>query len=222
MSREIDITGKKYGRLTAICKSRTRINGKSKRCFWIFKCDCGKELEIYKYSVTSGGTVSCGCYNEEMKHKRAVHGETGTRLHNIFCNMHSRCSCGNNYYKNKKNYYDRGIRVCEEWKDFLKFKEWALKNGYMEDLTIDRIDVNGNYCPENCRWANQEQQQNNKRVNRKITINGVTNTLKQWLKVFNISRSSFYNHKKMYCWDDETALTHRLDTHGKQKKVEYK
>ena len=106
------------------------------------------------------------------------HGMKGTRLYNVWINMRQRC-----YNKNMpsyKNYGERGIVVCEEWHDFAEFYKWAMENGYKNDLTIERINVNGNYEPNNCKWATREEQAYNKRNNRYITYNGKTQTMKEW------------------------------------------
>lgn len=154
-----DLIGKKFGKWTVmefIGKNEHRMKK------YLCQCECGMVKVVWRNSLTSGRSKSCGC-----RYKEIYTGLSRTRLHNIWYNMIARC------YKDVnpkfKDYGARGIRVCQEWKeDFLAFRKWALENGYADDLTIDRIDVNGNYEPSNCRWATQKVQQNNRRNNRKV------------------------------------------------------
>lgn len=111
-----------------------------------------------------------------------------TRLYHIWQNMKSRC-----YYSKQekyKRYGGRGIKVCEDWQDFTAFKEWAIKNGYSDNLSLDRINNDGDYEPQNCRWADMRTQQNNRRNNRFVTINGETRTISEWSRISGIKRST--------------------------------
>lgn len=129
--------------------------------------------------INSGHTRSCGCLQREVNIKRVTtHGRYGTRLHKTWKNMKERCNNPNE--KSYHNYGGRGITYCDEWEHFQPFYDWAMKNGYSDDLTIDRIDVNGNYEPNNCRWVDKKAQSNNTRHNVHITINGTTKTMTEW------------------------------------------
>ena len=158
MSRCIDLTGQKFGRLTVI----KRIENQGTKAKWLCKCECGNFSKVTTDNLRNGHTKSCKC--SIIKHKYA-HKES---LYFRWIGIKERCNNPNAY--NYKNYGLRGIKVCKEWNDdYLKFRQWALNNGYKENLTIDRINVNGNYEPANCRWTTWKEQNNNKR--RKVRNN---------------------------------------------------
>lgn len=144
-----------------------------------------------------------------------THGLSGTRLHRIWHSMYCRC-----YYKSTnqyKNYGGKGIEVCKEWKkDFMNFYNWAINNGYEEHLTLDRIDNNKGYYPENCRWATVKEQANHRTTNVYYTFNGETKTGKQWCEIYNISQTTL-NDRLKRGWSLEQALT--ISTQGNHKKV---
>lgn len=154
-----------------------------------FQCDCGTIKYLKVTSVVNGTLKSCGCLKAEKARERMIkanlyredlHGQTQTRLYRIWAGLKSRTT--NKKSKRSKDYIDRGIKVCKEWKDFNKFFEWATQNGYSDNLTLDRIDNDGNYCPENCRWITNKEQQRNKRSNVKITAWGETKVLAEWVE----------------------------------------
>ena len=170
--RKKDLTGKRFGRLTVLKEAEERKYGS---VCWICKCDCGKTVIESSRALTQGYAKSCGCLKVEKakanlpKEKSGsdnpayLHGECGkSRLYSIWQGMKKRC-----YSKkqiNFKYYGGRGITVCDVWRNsFEAFRDWALANGYRNDLTLDRIDPNGNYSPDNCRWATWSQQNKNKR-----------------------------------------------------------
>ena len=178
MTMLVDLRGKKFGRLTPI-----EVVGSDKysKHIWKCKCDCGNTTYATTELLTSGKTKSCGCYKQdEFKQRVTTHGMTNTRVYNIWQLMKDRCL-------NSKNlhfycYGGRGITVCERWKD--SFENFLSDMGNpSNDLSIDRIDPDGNYEPSNCRWATVYQQAHNKRNTIRVTIDGVTDTIDKWEKV---------------------------------------
>ena len=136
---------------------------------------------------------------------KGVLGEANPRLYNSWRAMKARC--GNPNDKSYPYYGGRGISVCEEWAGFQQFMEWAIVSGYHDGLTIDRIDVNGNYCPGNCRWATRMEQVNNARSNRHIEFNGETHTIGEWALITGINHFTLRNRLTYYGWSAERALT---------------
>lgn len=161
-----DLTGQRFGRLTVV----GRLPSKNKKTRWLCVCDCGQKTEAKTDHLLSGHTKSCGCLRyERLKESNTKHGNRRSRLYTIWEHMKQRC--GNPQNKDFKYYGGRNIKVCAEWSDdFATFWAWALANGYREDLTIDRIDVDGNYEPQNCRWVTQAEQNKNKRPRKKEVI----------------------------------------------------
>lgn len=177
--------GEKYGKLTVLeYSNKKRPNGaRIYKC----KCECGNITYVDVYSLRNGNTRSCGCLTKTQGGKATLN----KRLHNCWCDMRSRCYNVNN--KAYEHYGGRGIIVCDDWKeDYQAFYNWSMNNGYNDMLTLDRIDVNKNYSPNNCRWANWETQRNNKRTTIKITINNITKSLKQWCRYLNLNYSMVY------------------------------
>lgn len=175
-----DIAGKRFGRLTAIYLDNSRCNSHGK--YWICRCDCGTLRSVSQSNLVYGGTVSCG--RGKCRSTRKTHGGSHERLYHVWAGMRTRCispQCAN-----YPSYGGRGITVCKEWQNsFEAFRDWAFAHGYDESVprgqcTIDRIDVNGNYCPENCRWVDVTAQNNNKRKNRRIECFGEVKTLAEW------------------------------------------
>lgn len=164
---------------------RLIVTGKAKNIgihtAWTCRCDCGNECIVTTNSLRSGNTKSCGCYHKDKAREQSTrHGETKTRLWYIWYGMRARCKYPSH---NRYKYYGgKGINVCEDWEEYENFKNWAVKNGYKDGLTIDRIDSGKDYCPENCRWVTKEE--NNRRAAQKhlITISGETFNTTQWDK----------------------------------------
>lgn len=196
MAREaLDLTGQKFGLLIVIEQAGKDEWGK---ITWRCRCQCGNERIAPGNALKRGRVRSCGC-------KRELHGMTGSRLYDEWRDMKSRCA--NPRDKRFKDYGGRGITVCAEWANsFEAFRDWALANGYRDDLTLDREDNDGNYCPENCRWATKKEQQNNRRCNHMLTYRGKTQTMAQWADETGISYRALQKRLK-YGWSTERALT---------------
>lgn len=188
MGRLVDLTGQKFGKLTVIEKVGIAKHGDHAK--WLCQCECGKTIITLSNSLRQGKTLSCGCIRIECAmcevRKRTKHGLSKERLYNIWYGMIDRCThCNCDRYA---DYGGRGITVCAEWlHDFQAFYDWSMANGYKDNLTIDRIDVNGNYEPSNCRWATYKEQANNTRKNHLITYNGKTQTMTQWAETLKIN-----------------------------------
>lgn len=189
--KPVDISGEKYGRLTPLYRVD---NDKYGHTSWMCKCDCGAMKVVSTNDMRTGKSRSCGCLEKENRglfgtRSKRTHQMKGTRLYRIWQGAKNRALNQND--KHWPDYGGRGITICDEWKtSFEAFRDWALANGYKEDLTIDRIDVNGNYCPENCRWVPQAEQQRNKRNNRYYTYNGKTQLIPAWAKEFGVTDST--------------------------------
>lgn len=147
---------------------------------------------------------------ENASHRHTTHGMTDTSIYYVWCAMKQRCNNKNN--PKYKLYGGRGIKVCQEWEqDFTSFLNWALNNGYMVGLTLDRIDGNSNYCPENCRWTTITGQNHNLSSNRNITFNGITMCLNAWAKKLNINPNTLYARIVKKGWSIKRALTTPID-----------
>ena len=205
----IDMTGRKYGRYTVLEKIR-----KHNKWYWVCKCECGNIKEVNGSFLRNGMIQSCGCLHRDMMKTKTKHGMINTKLYYTWMNMIERCRNPRN--KAYKNYGGRGIVVCEEWKsDFMVFYKWAISNGYDEKLTLDRIDVNGNYEPSNCRWITNKEQQNNRRNNHYVTFNGETHTITEWGEITGLGAKNIHNRIVNYHWNIEKALTIPI---GKRRK----
>lgn len=210
-----DLTGNRYGKLVVIERAKNTKDGKAA---WICKCDCtGKMVAVRAANLKSGSTRSCGCLMKESrkivseklsgnKSPRYKHGLSRSRINMIYREMKRRC------FSEKlpafEHYGKRGIVVCDEWlgeNGFGNFYKWSMENGYNENLTLDRIDVNGNYEPNNCRWTTMEKQQNNRTNNVRISYNGEEHTLSEWAGIIGITKCAIY-HRYERGWDIEKML----------------
>lgn len=201
--RTEDITGKTFGYLTVIAfKGSNKGNG----ALWLCKCKCGNEIITTANGLKNGHAKSCGCLRKEnLLASHTTHNLSNTRIYKIWVGMKRRC----NDIKNigYKLYGNRGIKVCDEWLNFENFYSWSINNGYKNDLSIDRIDNNKGYSPDNCRWVNMKIQQRNRRNNHYITINGETRCLKEWSEIYHRSVITIWYRINKLGWDEVRAVT---------------
>lgn len=170
---------------------------------WECMCDCGNITLVYGNNLVRGAVKSCGC----LKHRvRDTHHKSFTRVYRIYAKIKRRCfSEDDGAYP---SYGGRGITMCEEWrKSFEAFYTWSMQNGYSDELSIDRIDNDGDYTPQNCRWATAKEQSNNRRSCIKVTMNGRTQNLKEWCDELGISYKTVHQRINGYNWDAIKALT---------------
>jgi len=204
----IDLTGKTFGKLTVANFSHL---DKTSHAIWLCRCNCGKEKLLYGTNLKSGVTKDCGC-NRKKRHTKTINkgvykknGLSRHPLYRVLSGMKSRCY--NKKIQQYKHYGGRGITVCDEWKnDFKKFYDWAIINGWQRNLTIDRIDNNGNYEPLNCRWTTQKKQLNNTRQNRFIRYNNETKTLSEWCELLQLNYFTISSRVRNSKWSAEKAF----------------
>ena len=185
----LDLTGRRFGRLTVINCLGSDANY---RVHWNCKCDCGNYKDVKTVDLTRGATRSCGClFKETANNQKQMYPKDVRikRLRHIWHGMRRRCNDKNhNCYS---RYGLRGIKVCDEWNnDYVAFARWALSNGYAENLTIDRINNDGNYEPSNCRWIPEKEQHRNTSTCRYVTFRGATKTLTEWAEEYDIPNST--------------------------------
>lgn len=190
LNYDTELLGKKFERLYVVKFDHMDDHGRS---YWLCECECGKKLIVRRESLLTGHTKSCGCYKlDKLSERETTHGMSNTRLYNTWQAIKDRCLNKNNSRYNK--YGGQGIKMCNEWDDFITFYDWAAENGYTDDLTIDRIDNDGDYCPENCRWVDNLAQQNNKGNNRFVTYLDSRHTIAEWARIMNISDCNLRYH----------------------------
>jgi len=195
--RLIDISNQRFGKLTVLYYNNDGT--------WHCRCDCGNYVDRLSGNLRKNKYPNCGCEKNwwvgNLKHNHCYE-----RIYNIYEKMKSRCYTEN--CKEYINYGARGIRISQEWlgeKGFENFYQWSIENGYNDMLSIDRIDVNGNYEPKNCRWADKKVQANNKRNNHWLEFNGERHTISEWADIYNMPYDRLHMRIK-HGWDIEKAL----------------
>lgn len=200
MSKLIDLTGQKFALLTVISRAE---NGSKGNAYWNCKCDCGNHTVVSGSNLRSGAVKSCGC----LLHKgKDTHHLSNTRLYRIWNAIIQRCN--NKDHWAFKYYGEKGIRVCKEWEsDFMTFYRWAINNGYLDGLTIDRIDNTKDYYPENCRWVDRKVQANNRTFCKMIEYKGKTQNLMQWCEELNLNYKRVHSRLYRLGWTFEEAIS---------------
>lgn len=202
-----NLSGVRFGNLTAI----SRANDKQyKSVHWLCKCDCGNIKVVSADNLRNGNVKSCGCLRgQNLK----THGLSDERLYRIWKAMRQRCN--NPKAENYRFYGQRGVKICDDWnKDFMSFYQWSINNGYHSDLTIDRINPDGNYCPGNCRWITMAQQNLNRHSNQIIEFNGIRKTVKEWSDDIGVDYKTLWNRINIYGWELSKALTSSIMQDG--------
>lgn len=191
-----DLTGKKFGMLTVVEFVEVRNN----YAYWRCVCDCGNEKTVRGSNLISGQVRSCGCLN---RNNHIIHRESKSRLYVIWAGIKQRCENANR--RDYQNYGGRGIKLCNEWHEYVAFRDWALANGYNDSKSIERIDNDGDYSPSNCRWDDYDAQMNNKRNSFTLSINGETKTAAEWSRVSGIPADRIRKRKRKG-WTDSDAV----------------
>jgi len=206
MANFIDLTGQRFGRLVVKSYSHKY----DRYSYWLCVCDCGKTAVVRGANLKSGKTRSCGCLHDELSAQRIAaqnltHGESKSRLYGIWSDMKRRClNCKRNAFE---RYGGRGIAVDPDWMSYDAFAVWAYQSGYSETLSLDRVDNDGPYSPQNCRWATKKKQANNKSNNVTFECGKERLTLAQWAERKNISYTTLYGRVFRLGWPIERALT---------------
>lgn len=201
MSQAVDLTGQKFGRLTILSRAE---NDRYGNACWLCACDCGQTIVARGAHLRSGNTRSCGCLDKEADNKRNYrHGLWASRIYRIYYHMRDRCY--NRKSVSYPYYGGRGIAISPEWDTFEKFYVWAIENGYNYGMTIDRINVFGNYEPGNCRWIPLEAQAENTTRSHTITIGSISKTINEWAEETGLSRSTILSRLQRG-WSPEDAV----------------
>lgn len=199
--------GQKFGMLTVLRPVHVELKSGEKAWHWIVKCDCGREKEVRPSEIVNGKNISCGCWRKSGKQVPISHHQSHTRLHNIWCGMNNRCNPEN---VSARRYGKRGISICEEWSDFKKFAEWAKVSGYKDGLTIERIDVDGIYCPENCKWIPLSKQARNRSTTFWVIYQGRKMSLAEAAELAGLPYKQVHYRIKKMGWTVEKALSKPL------------
>lgn len=200
MSKFIDLTGKKFAMLTVVSRSENSSRGEAR---WNCVCECGNTTTVSGKNLKMGAVKSCGCL---LRRPHDTHHLSNTKLYRIWNAMLQRCN--NKNYSAYKYYGAKGVSICKEWaNNFLAFYEWSIANGYSDELTIDRIDYNGNYSPDNCRWVDRKVQANNRTFCKMIEYNGKTQTLMQWCEELGLNYKRVHSRLYRLGWTFEKAIS---------------
>lgn len=206
-----DIAGERFGMLLVLSYAFTN---KNRKAVWLCQCDCGNKAHVAGSKLRQGSTQSCGCLKKRALQKMAFrHGQHKTRLYEIWSGMKKRC-----YNKNAVQYKDwggRGIKVCKKWHAFKAFYEWAKANGYKDGLTIERINNDRGYSPNNCTFIPKAKQSRNRRNSIFLTHNGTTRTIAGWSRHLNIHRETIKRRINLN-WPIEKILTTAPKTQPKK------
>ena len=204
MSRIIDITGNRYGNLVVVKRAESSKRGVA---MWECMCDCGNKTVVSGSNLRNGLVKSCGCLRKIPK--TTTHNMSHTKLYRKWAAIKRRCT--NPHDKSYKDYGMRNIKMCDEWKNsFEAFMKWALANGYSDALTIERKDVNGDYCPENCTWIPWNEQQGNRRFCRYFEYNGKIKNLAEWCRDLDKPYKTIYNRIFKLGWSFEKAISEEV------------
>ena len=210
-----DLSGMKFGKLLVIERDYSR-----KKVYWKCQCECGNTAVVSSGNLKFGYTRSCGCIAKKRGHDQLFkHGESrvkNNQMYQTWLSMRRRCY--DTKCKDYKRYGARGISICNEWADYINFREWSLNNGFSPNLTLDRIDYNGNYTPENCRWADNITQANNRSSNHLVTYNGKTFTVTQLSREAGIPPKTFL-YRINAGWDIEHAVKTPVDYRNRLAKL---
>lgn len=220
-----DLTGRRFGRLVVLERVEDHVSSGGYRYpKWRCICDCGNITEVTSRYLKRGVTKSCGCYRREVAAglEHTTHGDSNNpkyvRLYNIWRGMRQRCNCKTNPIFH--HYGGRGITICDEWSDYVNFKSWALNNGYTDNLSIDRIDVNGNYEPLNCRWVTAKEQNVNRRNNRYISYLGETKAATAWALELGVEPSVFLRELSRFDNDIEKVINYQVKQYNQLFEVD--
>lgn len=207
MGKIRDLKSQKFGRLSVLYDTGER---RHRQAVWHCRCDCGNEVDVTGNDLIRGHTKSCSCYKRERAAEvHTVHGASQRgEWHPVYLTWRAMLQrCENPHSVQYYNYGGRSITVCPEWHDAEKFISWALANGWEKGLTLDRINNNGNYEPDNCRWTTRKEQAWNKRNNHLIIFNGKAQPMSQWAEEINISLQTLSSRINQRNWSIERALT---------------
>ena len=197
LNKPKDITGQRFGKLVAISPTSQRSDNGS--VIWECHCDCGNDVLVPLNDLRRKAKQSCGCLAKK-------HGLSKSKIYKVWCSMKARCN--NPHGESYKNYGSRGITICDRWNGPDGFKNFYADMGEApRGMSLDRIDNDKGYSPENCRWATRKQQQNNTRSNRYITMNGQTKTIHEWCDEYGIDYETVRRRIDTYHWTEQEAIT---------------